>query len=86
MAKFSISVVHVLGIENVVADALSRPSPEPVPVFGSVSVPTASSLAFPCLTPTPSALSLPFLSDPILSAFDFRCLSALHGPLPQSSR
>ena len=66
-------MVHVPGLKNVVAYALSRPSPEPEPV----SKPTASSLVSTCLTPTPSALPPLILSNPILSAYNFRHLSTL---------
>ena len=56
-----------LGADNVVADALSRPSPTSGPV------PTASSLV--SLSPSSSpqsllAFPLPFLSDSALSAYD----------------
>ena len=44
LAEFTSSIVRVPGIENVVADTLSRPSPVPEPVPTPVSASTASSL------------------------------------------
>ena len=57
--------MHVSGIENVVADALSRPSPEPKSAPEPISVPSASSLA-PLLV----------LFNPVLYSYNFCGLSA----------
>ena len=72
--------MHVPGSKIVLADALSRPFPEPDPAPGPVSVPTASSLVSPSLPSLPQLLSaLPpqVLSNPALSTYDFHSFSAL---------
>ena len=70
LAEFTSSAVHVLGVDNMVAVSLSRPSPDPV------STPLASylvslSLSSPTLSLT--ATSPTVSSDPVLSANDFLC-------------
>ena len=57
LAEFTSSVVHVPGIENILSDALSRPSPEPEPAPRPVSAPTASSLVSPSLPSLPLSFS-----------------------------
>ena len=77
LAELTSSVVHDPGIENVTADALSRPSPEPELVPAPVSVHTASSLVSPCPPHLTSASPSLVLSDPALSSYNFRRFSAL---------
>ena len=82
LAEFTSSIVHMPGIKNVVADALSRPSPFPKPVLEPVSVPTASSL----VSPQPSAVPPPVLANLVLSSYDFCRFSTIQLTCPSVSK
>ena len=82
LTEFTSPIEHVPGIKNVVANALSLPSPVPESVHTPVSGSTASSLVYlPSSTVPP-----PVFSDPALSSLDFRLFSALQLTCPSVSK
>ena len=68
LAEFTSSVVHVPGPENIVADALSRPSP--------ITSQSSSTLVSP-ISPSQLFLSPPFSEVPVISGFDISLLPPL---------
>ena len=81
LAKFTCSLVHIPGLENIVADPLSRPSPALSPA--SAPVPTsAPALASPSLSSASALVSLsiplPCSVEPVISGcFDISLLPSL---------
>ena len=85
LAEFTSSIVHNPGFKNVVADALSRPSPVPEPVPEPVPKPVSGSTASFLVSLPSSTVSPHVFSDPALSSYNFRCFSTLQLTCPSVS-